>query len=303
MSQSPLVSIALCTFNGEKYLEQQLKSIYNQTYPNLEIVIVDDNSTDNTFKILSEFANSDNRVKLTRNPVNMGFNRNFENAIKLTTGEYIALCDQDDIWLSEKIELLLANIKNNWLIYSNSDYINESSNALKRNILTNYHPANLSYKGFLLRNYVTGHTTLLSREFLNYALPIPENGFFDWYMGFVAVYHNKIVYLDKVLTQYRIHQNSVTQKGINFGKKVTKENQTILAMLNAFIEYRNLTEYDKSFIEGLKNAFVINTTSKNPLRLTRIILKYYKYLFPNKSKKSALNLLIFALKYTWKAKK
>src|ERR1700748_3070750 len=99
MSKQPLVSVAMCTYNGEKYIRQQLDSILNQTWRNLEIVIVDDGSSDDTFAIISEYAEKDSRIKCFKNEVNLGFNKNFEHAVELTTGDYIAISDQDDIWL------------------------------------------------------------------------------------------------------------------------------------------------------------------------------------------------------------
>ena len=78
----PLISIALCTYNGSLFLEKQLISILNQTYKNIEIVVVDDCSTDNTFEIITTFALEYPQIKSFRNTTNIGFNKNFEKAIK-----------------------------------------------------------------------------------------------------------------------------------------------------------------------------------------------------------------------------
>ena len=114
--QESLISVALCTYNGEKFLREQIDSILAQTYKNLEIVIVDDCSTDKTTNIINAYAEKDKRIKLFQNASNLGFNKNFERALGLTSGEYIAISDQDDIWLPQKLQSLLDNIKNNWLI-------------------------------------------------------------------------------------------------------------------------------------------------------------------------------------------
>jgi glycosyltransferase involved in cell wall biosynthesis len=108
--QLPLVSIAMCTYNGAKFMAKQLESIINQTYKNLEIVIVDDRSTDDTVAIVEQFAKNDERIKFYQNETNLGFNKNFEKAVNLTTGDYISISDQDDIWLPTKIEDLLNAI-------------------------------------------------------------------------------------------------------------------------------------------------------------------------------------------------
>src|SRR5690606_33629827 len=110
---SPLISIALCTYNGEKFLAEQLDSIVNQTYKNIEIIAVDDCSTDRTLTILQKYASKDVRVKVYSNKTNKGYSKNFEYAISLCTGDYIAVSDQDDIWVSDKLELLINKIRIN----------------------------------------------------------------------------------------------------------------------------------------------------------------------------------------------
>src|ERR1700761_1761213 len=189
--QQPLISVALCTYNGEKYIAEQLDSIISQTYKNLEIVVVDDCSIDRTFEIVSAYASRDSRIKCFKNVVNLGFNKNFEKAVTLTTGDYIAISDQDDIWLPEKLQLLSEHVGDNWLIFSNSDFINNTDGYK----LVNDFKLPSDYKGILLFNYVTGHTTLISREFLKSVLPFPDDGYYDWWMGFVASYHHKIAFL------------------------------------------------------------------------------------------------------------
>src|ERR1700741_3685870 len=106
ITPQPLVSVALCTYNGEKFLEKQLDSIFLQDYSNLEIVVVDDCSKDNTWDILQRYAHNNERLRLYRNRRNLGYSRNFEKAIKLCRGDLIALADQDDIWEKEKIRIL-----------------------------------------------------------------------------------------------------------------------------------------------------------------------------------------------------
>src|SRR5258708_3925751 len=102
-----LVSIALCTYNGEAYLKEQLDSLIDQTYPNCEIIIVDDCSKDGTVDILKQYANEYTQIKLYINTENLGYTKNFEKAIVLCNGEYIALCDQDDIWDKNKISIMI----------------------------------------------------------------------------------------------------------------------------------------------------------------------------------------------------
>lgn len=119
-----LDSIALTTYNGEKYLYRQMDFILNRTYKNIEVIITDDSSTDNTLEITDNFR-SILYIKLFVNNSNLGVIKNFEKAISQCKGDYIALSVQDDIWLPDKIEKLLNEIDNYVLIYSDAENIDE----------------------------------------------------------------------------------------------------------------------------------------------------------------------------------
>lgn len=292
--REPLISVALCTYNGEKFLQEQMDSILAQTYKNLEIVVVDDGSTDKTIDIINAYTDKDNRIKLFRNEANLGFNKNFEKAISLTSGEYVAISDQDDIWLPQKLKQLLDNIKRNWLIFSNSSYLGD----LKQGRLLNDFKLPSNYKGILLRNHVTGHTSLMHRDFLNYILPYPQDGFYDWWMGFVATYHNKITFLDVVLTSYRVHSDSVVQSRLDAGNIERQEFENTLKMLEAFSTYKNLNPGDKIFIEQLKGAYQSRASETQSAPLEKIISCNYRELFPNRKPWKVLTKHIFARKFS-----
>src|SRR4051794_8903703 len=93
-----LVSVVMCTYNGALYVQEQLESIMQQTYSNLELIVFDDASTDDTFEIIQGLANKDPRLAVHRNENNVGYNVNFSRACEAAKGYYIAISDQDDIW-------------------------------------------------------------------------------------------------------------------------------------------------------------------------------------------------------------
>ena len=93
-----LVSVVMCTYNGSRFVAEQIDSICRQTFPQLQIIIVDDASSDNTYEIVKQYADKDERIQSYRNDTNLGFNLNFNKACKLATGDFIAIADQDDIW-------------------------------------------------------------------------------------------------------------------------------------------------------------------------------------------------------------
>lgn len=105
------ISVVMCTYNGDKYLEQQIDSILCQTYPIHELIIQDDCSTDRTVTIIEAYQKRDPRVKLYINEAPLGFNYNFSSAFAKAEGEYIASSDQDDIWRPDKIEILMNHAK------------------------------------------------------------------------------------------------------------------------------------------------------------------------------------------------
>src|ERR1700712_5400324 len=108
---NPLISIVLCTYNGEDFLKEQLQSLLNQSWTNLEIIVSDDHSTDKTIDILNEYNNHPS-FRLFMQKENLGPIKNVEFALRQATGPYIAFCDQDDIWKPGKIEQLYKSIGN-----------------------------------------------------------------------------------------------------------------------------------------------------------------------------------------------
>jgi glycosyltransferase involved in cell wall biosynthesis len=127
-----MISIAMATYNGENYIREQIDSILNQTYQEFELIICDDCSTDSTWTILQEYEKKDHRINCQLNEKNIGFVKNFEKAIRLSQGEYIAFSDQDDIWTSDHLEILLATIGKNQLCCGNYLFMDANGKSLKK---------------------------------------------------------------------------------------------------------------------------------------------------------------------------
>lgn len=164
------VSVVMCTYNGEKYLKEQIDSILNQTYPIHELIIQDDRSTDRTVDIVKACQQQDKRVKLYINDVPAGFNYNFSSAFTKATGEYIASSDQDDIWRPDKIEVLVGHIDNNSLLFHNSLLFTTSitqTSGMKN-------PGNVLYNELylLMKPYVPGHECFFHRRILPCSLKL-----------------------------------------------------------------------------------------------------------------------------------
>lgn len=219
-TKPPLVSVAMATYNGAKYLSEQLDSIIHQTYSNIEIVIVDDCSKDDTISIIKSYQEKYPFIHLFRNEQNSGVTKTFEKAISHCKGEYVALSDQDDIWLLHKITTLVNAIGNHDAVYSNSLLVDENGNSLNRPFTTIMNMKSYYNGGpFLLSNSVPGHTILVKNQFVQQLLPIPANVLFDLWIGFSAASNNGIKFVDEVLVHYRQHTTNAVGTRISKNKK------------------------------------------------------------------------------------
>src|SRR5690606_28140208 len=296
----PLISIALCTFNGQEFLAEQLESILSQSYGHLEVIVCDDGSTDNTVDIVENFAALDPRIKLYRNPENLGFNKNFERAIFLSSGDYIVISDQDDIWETDKIKLLYEHIEENWLIFSNSRLMDRSGKLLEGQLLYNFSLENKTFKAYLLHNYTTGHTCLFRKQFTELILPLPKVGYYDWWMGFVALYHQKIAFLDQVLTRHRVHAGSVIQKVFSDEKAKSQTDlfntELNIRQLQVFRGYKNLLQQDRETIEELIEDLETKKRQFSFRLFKKLILSFDDYIVSPR-KRSVFSKINFARKY------
>ncbi len=207
----PLVSVVIATYNGERFIREQLDSVLLQSYPNLEIIIVDDCSSDNTRTILDDYAEKYPQIKLFKNESNLGYQKNFEKGFLLATGDYVAPCDQDDIWLPTKIEVLLKNSNDYAIVYCDSAFIDKNGLSLGRKMsdikgLTDFDDPIM----FALGGSVAGHAMLIKRQLILDTLPFPDELMpHDYWLGFVATFNSKIKFINEVLVLYRRHDKNI----------------------------------------------------------------------------------------------
>ena len=276
------VSIVLCSYNGEKYIATQLDSILRQSHPYFELVIVDDCSTDRTFEICKNYATKHPQIRLYQNRNNIGLNRNFEKALQLAKGEYIAFSDQDDIWDTQKIEILLNHIHTTKavLVYGNSEMILEDGTSTQtastdHNVFVSGHNA----KQLILYNTVSGHQMLFKKELLHHVLPLPDSFWYDWWIAYIAAGIDRIAFTEKKLVQYRIHKTSFVQSNKAKQGKRKQKIQQIITHLEALSE--SPIKENKALIDTLIKGYKeVLQRGFSPLLFSTIIKNRKDLLFP-----------------------
>lgn len=220
------VSVVMAIYNGDKFINEQLDSILCQTYLPTEVIIVNDASKDNSLAVVSDYKNKyGHKLEfiIINNSTNLGVIKSFEEGIKLASSQYIALCDQDDVWFTNKIESLVQNINDNYLIYSDAIVTDQHLNIISNSNLAK-HECGITYSAwqdYLYGNNVTGCTVMFDRILLEY-LPFPETKlmFHDWYLAITAAFFNKIKRFPVPLMYYRQHtaNASVSYHNVNYIK-------------------------------------------------------------------------------------
>ena len=231
MSTQTKIAVLLSTYNGEKFLGEQLDSLLAQSHKNFILVVRDDGSRDRTVSILESYAgvHSERIHLLSRDGVNMGASAGFAFLVdyvlknkellglKLT---YMMFCDQDDTWFPEKIEKLLAAMLATEadndstlpiIVHSDLEVVSEQNTVIAKSLIS-YQGLEIernSFPNLAISNLVTGCTALINEPLAEKALPIPEKAIMhDWWLALVATAFGKLVYLDIPLVHYRQHGNN-----------------------------------------------------------------------------------------------
>jgi glycosyltransferase involved in cell wall biosynthesis len=216
------ISVCMTTYNGAKYIHDQVSSILKQIKEDDELIVCDDRSSDATVNILSSFQ--DERIKIVVNDENLGFSRNFSKCISLARGDIIFLSDHDDIWLPDKVEKYLK------IFQEKSDVVSIMSNMEiidENGLVTNSRFLNLKsgcsnrvwrvVKNFVKSTYY-GCSIAFRKELVPNILPLPFH--FDTWIGLISDIYGRCYHLDEVTMQYRRHSN-------NFSTLKTSNLQTI----------------------------------------------------------------------------
>ena len=247
-----LISVAMCTYNGEKYLQEQLDSIANQSRLPDELIVCDDNSSDQSVSILERFSGSASfPVKIFKNQTNIGSTKNFEKAIRLCAGDIIVLSDQDDTWNHDKLKLMEEAFSASaqvGAVFSDGDVVDENLSFLGYTLWDKFYFGKKLRREFLNGNafqillnhsVVTGATVAFRSNLRNKILPISSLWFHDCWIAFLISIISDIKFIDKKLVKYRQHKGQ--QLG---GRKMTVTEQ--ITMANSLTDYNvQIQQYDK----------------------------------------------------------
>lgn len=214
------VAVLISTYNGEKYIKEQLDSILNQTYKNIEIIIRDDGSKDSTIDIIKEYQKKNDNIFL-KEGINLGFIKSFFQLLSYANADYYAFCDQDDIWLENKIELaveLLDSVDNTVpnMVFGNSDYYDENMNFIGKG----EEHRTFSFKNSLYECVSQGMTMTINQVAKQIIIDnIPEKCLFhDWWTYMICAGQGNVLYNDTTVVKYRRFAKNATAEGQNIFK-------------------------------------------------------------------------------------
>lgn len=212
------LSVVIATYNGEKFLREQLDSLYAQTLLPDEVIAIDDCSKDGTIGILEEYQ-AKYGLKYIINDNNLGVNGNFNKGIMSCTGDYISLCDQDDVWFQNKNETLYKKIQKLESLYGTDQPCCVSSrNTFVDENLNVHHSTELlsdtdDFRDTIIHHLSQGSSMMFNRACLKYILPLPgydEGICYDTYIGYIVAMVGHKYDLKESLMYYRVHGNNVT---------------------------------------------------------------------------------------------
>lgn len=212
-SDAPLVSIAMAVYNGSRFLEQQIQSILELNYKHWELVAIDDASTDGSFDLLERYARTDPRIKIRRNATRKGIVGNFLEALRLSGGDLVCFADQDDVWLANKLDVLVALISEcpeNMMAYSDLEVCDQSLRRIHASFwkVSGIRPRSGVLREFaLLRNIIPGCCMMFRKEVKEILMRmLPESSFIHDHLAFIlASFLGRVVFSRERLVKYRQH--------------------------------------------------------------------------------------------------
>ena len=207
------ISVCMAAYNGEMYIREQIESILKQLKANDELIISDDNSSDKTSDIIREI--NDPRIKFIINNGEKGYTKNFENALKKSSGDIIFLSDQDDVWVDNKVEIMLKHLENADMVVSNAKIVDSQLQVINDSHFLLHNVKKGFWNNFLKTRYI-GACMAFKRSVLDKALPFPKHQKYcahDYWLTIVSEAFFRISLVYEPLLLYRRHDNNASSGG------------------------------------------------------------------------------------------
>lgn len=288
--QQPLVSVVIATYNGENFLGRQIDSILSQTYSNIEIIIVDDKSTDNTGYLIKNYAAKHPTIQFFANEKKLGYSKSFEHGFLVAKGEFIAPCDQDNVWDIDKIRILVNEMGSHEIVFSNAELIDANGEKLHKKLsdITQLQSFD-NCLNYFFDITIPGHTMLVKKELLLRCVPFPSIVSYSFWLGFVATCKGAIKFYSKVLVLDRQYKNLQD----TYDNKNTATQTILLAQQRIKLLYDHCPETlfkEKKVLLKIFNSYQ-NFSLKNNCNRLFIFLKYRHQLLAHTKKSSFLKWL------------
>ena len=296
-----LVSVVLCSYNGIAFIQSQLDSLEAQKYKNIEFICSDNNSNDGTDVVLQNWCAQNPSTRKFISYSEKGLNKNFFNAVQFATGTYVMFCDQDDIWLPEKIAMLVSfhekHHKASMVYCLSQKFQNQIPTRIKKKKIIHLEGTNI--KKTMLVSHTLGHNLLIKNEVLK-KIPVPcnEDVAYDWWITVSAMCMGYIACLPEVLTYWRQHYNNTTTK-INEGLYYKSR----ILYLQAFLTNDLISKENKNWILKAKNNFESLKTKQFSFSLFLFLLQNANLIFFYKRKKNIFLKWISFTKWAYRMSK
>ena len=271
MKDGRTISVVMCTYNGVKFVEEQIESIIGQTYPIYELIIQDDHSTDGTWEVLQGYQRKYPFIKVYMNESGKGVNQNFFSAFYRATGDFIAISDQDDIWEPHKLEWQVQTIGDAWLSAGITKPFIEEADITAKAYFDSRIP-NICLERMIYSAMIAGHTMMLKREFLEKLFLLEdwmEYYMYDHFIQIVAGAYEKISYVHKVLVNQRKHIESATYTApLNYERSIRNIYNSVCRTYRQYQTIRpKMEKYFEHTYELLRSIPVENSSLRNGMRL------------------------------------
>jgi glycosyltransferase involved in cell wall biosynthesis len=213
MAAGVKISVCMATYQGERFIEEQLDSILQQLRPHDEVIVSDDGSTDGTLGRIKAYK--DARIRILQNDRNLGYSKNFERALIQASGDIIFIADQDDVWLPDKVSTMLVSFKNHDMVVSDVTIVAGDLSQIERSHFQHYGVRTGFLRNLLKTRYI-GAAMAMHRNVLDVLVPIPSRSnlcAYDYWIAVVSELYFDVGLVNRPLMLYRRHEGTASTGG------------------------------------------------------------------------------------------